>query len=253
MSLNDQYTSGVRPNSYIALYNRLSIPDTHSFVRLILGVALVQIFTSPISQTHRHGLNVYATLHSKVWCLFREIINASASVHVQHQIEQTHLQDCKMVTQHKMYRSVDDVGQSRRLRLSSKMIPRGERKERGKQAHADACLTTIRPLQRSSISRIMSSSSLSLESRCRCLKSVLIYCPQRHIVSKDNVVQESHTMSPFLWGRRYAALGGETLLPLPIGWIELELSIRHDNFWELGMDMDMNCKFCHDWWSINSQ
>ncbi len=37
---------------------------------------------------------------------------------------------------------------------------------------------------------------------------------------------------------------GEKLLPLPIGWIEIKVGVRHDIFWELGMDRN---KFCHDW------
>ena len=37
---------------------------------------------------------------------------------------------------------------------------------------------------------------------------------------------------------------GEKLLPLPIGRIEIKIGVRHDIFWELGMDRN---KFCHDW------
>jgi len=59
----------------------------------------------------------------------------------------------------------------------------------------------------------------------------------------NKVLQESHTVSPLLWGRGYAAWG------IPIGRIEIELGIWHVNFWDLGMDMD--CGFCHDWWNIN--
>ena len=42
---------------------------------------------------------------------------------------------------------------------------------------------------------------------------------------------------------------GESFLPLPIGRVEIQLGVRHDFFWELGMDRNDSCdgEFYHDW------
>lgn len=58
--------------------------------------------------------------------------------------------------------------------------------------------------------------------------------------------------NPFVWLQRQSQViqsadrEGETLLPLPIGWIEIELGVRHDNFWKLGMDRNNGWRFRHD-------
>ena len=39
---------------------------------------------------------------------------------------------------------------------------------------------------------------------------------------------------------------GETPLPLPVGWVEIEIHVQNDNFGELGIYRNNGCKFYHN-------
>lgn len=59
--------------------------------------------------------------------------------------------------------------------------------------------------------------------------------------------------NPFVWLQRKlqvvepADREGETFFPLPIGRIGIKFSVRHDIYWELGMNRNNSSKFRHDW------